>query len=515
MPARRGMTQQQAAVASAGRVGRASSFWACVHACARETVLGAPCPFAPPSPQQAAMKNKIDVVEVTYCNSEWVPVATARSVPVCSARPSPAPLVPWSPGFPPPPCPHATPPRPGLSHSLRCGRRLPPVPSALRSGTAQRSTLAPAPAPPVRWCCVCSLLSLWYVAPPGSPEGRSVAEHVVMMILSLVRSPCVGVWVCGCVGAWVRGCVGAWVRGCVGAWVRGRGQCCWAVVRHNDRLVARARRPVRAPNRRVRHPVCVRLGEWVNGCACAAREQVRNYIPSYQQVVSGGWNIADCVERAYDVEVRGRRRATRAHICCVVPPPRASTLGGTARVACPLPHRERCGAPLRVHVCVFFVCVCFCVCVCVCVVWRVCVPGHARGHGGRGPHWPGRAAPPEALQLQAALRGPPPVTSPLLILLPPPSPSAHPHPATACLWALPLPRSASPASRVARATRGGRLAWARRAGVGGWATRCVLRAAWCVPSTRCLLALWPCVPASRVRGWLCSRPACPRPWRRS
>jgi formate dehydrogenase len=29
---------------------------------------------------------------------------------------------------------------------------------------------------------------------------------------------------------------------------------------------------------------------------------VRNYIPSYQQVVSGGWNIADCVQRAYDVE---------------------------------------------------------------------------------------------------------------------------------------------------------------------------------------------------------------------
>ena len=30
--------------------------------------------------------------------------------------------------------------------------------------------------------------------------------------------------------------------------------------------------------------------------------QVRNYIPSYLQVVNGGWNIADCVERAYDVE---------------------------------------------------------------------------------------------------------------------------------------------------------------------------------------------------------------------
>lgn len=29
---------------------------------------------------------------------------------------------------------------------------------------------------------------------------------------------------------------------------------------------------------------------------------VRNYIPSYQWVVNGGWNIADSVERAYDVE---------------------------------------------------------------------------------------------------------------------------------------------------------------------------------------------------------------------
>jgi len=29
---------------------------------------------------------------------------------------------------------------------------------------------------------------------------------------------------------------------------------------------------------------------------------VRNYIPSYQQVVDGGWNIADCVARSYDVE---------------------------------------------------------------------------------------------------------------------------------------------------------------------------------------------------------------------
>src|SRR5712692_1911528 len=29
---------------------------------------------------------------------------------------------------------------------------------------------------------------------------------------------------------------------------------------------------------------------------------VRNYIPSYQWVVDGGWNIADCVSRAYDLE---------------------------------------------------------------------------------------------------------------------------------------------------------------------------------------------------------------------
>jgi len=29
---------------------------------------------------------------------------------------------------------------------------------------------------------------------------------------------------------------------------------------------------------------------------------VRNYIPSYQTVVEGGWNIADCVSRSYDVE---------------------------------------------------------------------------------------------------------------------------------------------------------------------------------------------------------------------
>lgn len=29
---------------------------------------------------------------------------------------------------------------------------------------------------------------------------------------------------------------------------------------------------------------------------------VRNYIPSYEWVIKGGWNIADCVERSYDLE---------------------------------------------------------------------------------------------------------------------------------------------------------------------------------------------------------------------
>jgi len=29
---------------------------------------------------------------------------------------------------------------------------------------------------------------------------------------------------------------------------------------------------------------------------------VRNYIPAYQCVIQGGWNIADCVQRAYDLE---------------------------------------------------------------------------------------------------------------------------------------------------------------------------------------------------------------------
>jgi formate dehydrogenase len=29
---------------------------------------------------------------------------------------------------------------------------------------------------------------------------------------------------------------------------------------------------------------------------------VRNYLPSHEWVLKGGWNIADCVQRSYDLE---------------------------------------------------------------------------------------------------------------------------------------------------------------------------------------------------------------------
>jgi formate dehydrogenase len=38
---------------------------------------------------------------------------------------------------------------------------------------------------------------------------------------------------------------------------------------------------------------------------------VRNYIPSYQWVVKGGWNIADCASREYDLEGMHVGTATR------------------------------------------------------------------------------------------------------------------------------------------------------------------------------------------------------------
>ena len=38
---------------------------------------------------------------------------------------------------------------------------------------------------------------------------------------------------------------------------------------------------------------------------------VRNYLPSYEWIVEKGWNIADCVERAYDLEGMQRRHGRR------------------------------------------------------------------------------------------------------------------------------------------------------------------------------------------------------------
>ncbi len=51
---------------------------------------------------------------------------------------------------------------------------------------------------------------------------------------------------------------------------------------------------------------------------------VRNYIPSYQWVVKGGWNIADCVARSYDVEgMDDRYRRRRADRRCGAAPAEA------------------------------------------------------------------------------------------------------------------------------------------------------------------------------------------------
>jgi formate dehydrogenase len=58
----------------------------------------------------------------------------------------------------------------------------------------------------------------------------------------------------------------------------------------------------------MRHGVTVAEVTWCNSISVAEHvvmmilSLVRNYIPSYQWVVKEGWNIADCVQRSYDVE---------------------------------------------------------------------------------------------------------------------------------------------------------------------------------------------------------------------
>src|SRR5260221_312285 len=48
---------------------------------------------------------------------------------------------------------------------------------------------------------------------------------------------------------------------------------------------------------------------------------VRNYIPSYQWVVDGGWNIADCVSRSYDLEGMQVGTVAAGRIGSAGPPP--------------------------------------------------------------------------------------------------------------------------------------------------------------------------------------------------
>src|SRR2546428_2541122 len=63
---------------------------------------------------------------------------------------------------------------------------------------------------------------------------------------------------------------------------------------------------------------------------------VRNYIPSYQWVVNGGWNIGDCVARSYDLEGMHVGVFGAGRIGAAVPPGR-KTFEGVLRFTDP--HR--------------------------------------------------------------------------------------------------------------------------------------------------------------------------------
>jgi formate dehydrogenase len=67
---------------------------------------------------------------------------------------------------------------------------------------------------------------------------------------------------------------------------------------------------------------------------------VRNYIPSYQWVVDGGWNVADCVARAYDVEgmhVGAVGAGGSALPCCSGSSPSTSICTISTGIGCRLP----------------------------------------------------------------------------------------------------------------------------------------------------------------------------------
>ncbi len=64
----------------------------------------------------------------------------------------------------------------------------------------------------------------------------------------------------------------------------------------------------RRPRRRDRERITVAEVTYCNSISVSEHvvmmilALVRNYIPSYQQVIDGGWNIADCAARSYDLE---------------------------------------------------------------------------------------------------------------------------------------------------------------------------------------------------------------------
>jgi lactate dehydrogenase-like 2-hydroxyacid dehydrogenase len=78
---------------------------------------------------------------------------------------------------------------------------------------------------------------------------------------------------------------------------------------------------------------------------------VRNYIPSYMQVVNGGWNIADCVSRSYDVEGMDVGTVAAGRIGLAV-------LQRMKPFGCRLHYTDRHRLPAQVRWIVFF-CYCF------------------------------------------------------------------------------------------------------------------------------------------------------------
>ena len=70
---------------------------------------------------------------------------------------------------------------------------------------------------------------------------------------------------------------------------------------------------------------------------------VRNYIPSYGWVVRGGWNIADCVERSYDLEGMnvGTVAAGRIGLAALQPPEAVRRQAALLPTSTGCPRRSR------------------------------------------------------------------------------------------------------------------------------------------------------------------------------